>query len=315
MDKSKTPTLKNFDSLFGLDENDAKGIKPTRIILDKLKPFHKHPFKGYSNDKLESLAQSIKEQGVFVPILVRPIEDKKYDYEIVAGHNRVEGSKLAGEKDIPCIVREMDDETATILMVDSNLQQRETILPSEKAWAYKYKLDAIKKQGKRNDLTSCQHGKKLSAEIISEDTNDSWRSIYRYIKLTKLIPELLQKVDERKLALIPAVELSNLKKQEQKELFAILSREEFYAVPQRVTQYLGAISKNGNLTYEKIDDTIVRGIEEKPKNFKVSLKKVNTYFSVDTTPREFEDTIVKALDLWFEKHPKNNYSATKDKTR
>lgn len=184
MAKNNTaPSLKGFDDLFApsvqIDPN--KSIDSVKLSLVKLKPFDKHPFKGYNAEKLQGLAQSIKEQGIIVPILVRPIEHKDFDYEIVAGHNRVQASMLAGLNDIPCYVRELDDETATILMVDSNLQQRETILPSEKAFAYKYKLEAIKSRGKRTDLTCDQLGHKLngvkSVEIIAENADDSRNQI------------------------------------------------------------------------------------------------------------------------------------------
>jgi len=307
MGKQAAPQLKGFDDLFNLDDDTTKEkTMPSNIAIDRLKPFSKHPFKGYSTDKLESLAESIKEQGVIVPILVRPIEHKNYDYEIVAGHNRVEGSKLAGNRNIPCMVREMDDETATILMVDSNLQQRDAILPSEKAWAYKYKLDALKAQGKRNDLTCAQFGHKLlgikAVEIVSQNVDDSRNQIQRYIRLTYLIPELLEKLDERKMSFVPAVEISYLKKQEQKDLYSILSREERFGIPLKQATLLKGISRNGVLTYEKIDKIIVKGIKDKPKSFKVPYKKVNNYFSPDTTPKEFEDIIIKALDDWFQNH-------------
>jgi len=315
MGKQAAPQLKGFDDLFNLDNDTTKEkTVPSNIAIDRLKPFSKHPFKGYSTDKLQSLAESIKEQGVIVPILVRPIEHKDYDYEIIAGHNRVEGSKLAGNRNIPCMIREMDDETATILMVDSNLQQRETILPSEKAWAYKYKLDAMKTQGKRNDLTSRQLVGKLEiTDIMGQNNNESGRQVQRFICLTKLIPELLEKLDERKMSFVPAVEISYLKKQEQMDLYSILSREEKFGIPLKRATLLKGISRNGVLTYEKIDKIIVKGIKDKPKSFKVPYKKVDSYFSPDTTPKEFEDTIVKALDAWFERHPKKQIDKMKNR--
>ena len=307
MAKNTAPQLKGFDDLFNLNDNtNQEQTLPSNIAIDRLKPFSKHPFKGYSTDKLQSLAESIKEQGVIVPVLVRPIEHKDYDYEIIAGHNRVEGSKLAGNRNIPCMIREMDDETATILMVDSNLQQRETILPSEKAWAYKYKLDAMKAQGKRNDLTSPQLGEKLDNRLsvvrVSDGVDDSKNQILRYIRLTNLIPELLEKLDERKMSFVPAVEISYLRKQEQKDLYSILSREEKFGIPLKQATLIKGISRNGMLTYEKIDKIIVKGIKDKPKSFKVPYKKVDNYFPPDTTPKEFEDTIIKALDAWFQNH-------------
>lgn len=193
------PNLKSFDDLFKPSEELQKekvqartNDEPTNLSLSKLKPFDKHPFKMYDNEKMQSLADSIKEHGIIVPILVRPIQHEKYEYEIIAGHNRVQGARIAGQDEIPYNIRELDNETATILMIDTNLQQREGILPSEKALAYKYKL--VKGQGKRNDLTCDQVGHKLknkkSVEIMSENSSDSRNQIQRYIRLTHLIPQL-----------------------------------------------------------------------------------------------------------------------------
>ncbi len=281
--------------IIGKDDNIL-----SHLSISKLKPFPKHPFKMYDNEKMLGLADSIKEQGIVVPILVRPIKDNKYEYEIIAGHNRVHASKLAGIDKIPCSVRDMDDETATILMIDTNLQQRETILPSEKAWAYRYKLQAIKSQGKRTDLTSCQDGTKLnSGETISKNSDDSRRNIYRYIQLTNLIPKMLDKLDERKLAFIPAVELSYLTKEQQGWLYDILSREEKYGVPVKQATKLKGISQSGNLTYEKIDKIIVQKIHEPPKAIKVPYKAIRDFFPPDTTPKEYEKTIQKALTEYF----------------
>ncbi len=297
--------LKSFDDLFKsseqLQQEKLSGLTPSDVEISKLKPFGKHPFKMYDTDKLNSLAESIKEQGVIVPILIRPIKDGKFEYEIIAGHNRVQASRVAGIDTIPCIIREMDNETATILMVDSNLQQRESILPSEKAFAYKYKLEAIKAQGKRTDLTSCQVGTKFnSADEIADSNDDSRRDIYRYIRLTNLIPNLLDKVDERKLAFIPAVELSYLKKKEQEFLYDILNREENFSVPLKQASTLKGISQNGDLTYEKIDSIITEKVKSLPPIFKVSYKKVKDYFPNDVTPKQFEHTVMKALEYYFE---------------
>ena len=199
------PGLKSFEDMFkASEEREQEKIKEatnkgvTKLPISKLKPFDKHPFRKYNDEKMKSLSDSIKEQGVIVPILVRPCKHDKYEYEIVAGHNRVQGARIAGLDEISCNVREMDDETATILMVDSNLQQREGILPSEKAHAYKLKLEAIKAQGKRNDLTSGQIGQKLSRDIVAQDSNESSKNIQRYIRLTNLTEHMLEKVDEKK---------------------------------------------------------------------------------------------------------------------
>ena len=277
------------------------------LLLSKLKPFSKHPFKPYNEEKMIELAESIKEQGLIVPVLVRPIEDKKYSHEIVAGHNRAKAAQLVGLKKVSCDVRDIDTNTATIMMIDSNLQQRECILPSEKAFAYKYKLEAIKSQGKRNDLTLSQVGLKLnkqhSVEIMAENAEDSRNQIKRFIRLTNLIFPLLDKVDERKLAFIPAVELSYLSEDEQNWLYDILDREEHFGVPLAMAMKLKGISKSGTLTYDKIDKIIVAKNQEPPKAVKISYKTVKDYFPKGTTPQEYEKVIKQALEEWFDNHP------------
>ena len=274
------------------------------LPLYKLQPFNKHPFKPQSEEKMQELAESIADRGVIVPILVRPIGNEKY--EIVSGHNRVEASKLTGLETIPCEIREMDDNTATVVMVDSNLQ-RETILPSEKAWAYRYKLEALKSQGRRTDLTLSQAATKLRNDTkISSQHNESRDTLYRYIRLTHLIPKLLEKVDEKKLAFIPAVELSYLKKQEQKWLYSNLEREEYYGIPIALARKLKGISQNGKLTYEKIDKIIVEKNHEPPRAIKVPYKAIRDFFPPDTTPKEFERTIQDALIEYFKSHPQKH---------
>lgn len=286
------------------------GISP--LPLSELQPFSKHPFKKHNAEKMQELADSIVERGVIVPVLVRPLDSGRY--EIVSGHNRVEASKIAGLDIVPCDVRELDDDTATIIMVDSNLQ-RETVLPSEKAWAYKYKLDALKSQGKRKDLTSTQLAwKSETADYIGEKSGESGDTVRRYIRLTKLIIPLLDKVDERKLAFIPAVELSYLKKQEQKWLFNNLEREEYFGVPLALARKLKGISQNGKLTEKKIDELIVAKVKTPPKKIKISHKVIGKYFSNEVTPQERDSVIDKALDEWFRRHPeKSNISQVKEK--
>ena len=224
----------------------------------------------------------------------------------MSGHNRAEAAKLAGLDIIPCDIRELDDDAATIMMVDANLQ-RETILPSEKAWAYRYKLEALKSQGKRNDLTSYQLDTKLESgrvtSKIGNETGISQAQVSRYIRLTHLIPQLLEKVDERKLAFIPAVELSYLKKQEQKWLYSNLSREEYFGVPLALARKLKGISQNGKLTEKKIDDMIVAKVQTPSKQIKVARKVLEKYFDKEITPKERDDVIDKALEEWFKKHP------------
>lgn len=294
--------LKGFDDLFkSSEQQDEKTNGIASVQISKLQPFSKHPFKRYSPERIRELADSIEERGVIVPILVRPLDDGMY--EIVAGHNRVEASLLAGKEDIPCDIREMDDDTATILMVDSNLQ-RETVLPSEKAWAYRYKLDAIKSQGKRNDLTSTQVAwKSETADYIGGKSGDSGDTVRRYIRLTQLIPQLLDKVDEKKLAFIPAVELSYLKEREQKWLYSNLEREEYFGIPLALARKLKGISQNGLLTEKKIDELIVAKVQTPPKQVKISHKIISKYFPDEVTPQERDSVIDRALEEWFKRHP------------
>ena len=275
--------------------------EPMRLPLEKLKPFSKHPFKAYDDEKLKGLSESIREHGVITPILVRPIEDEKYDFEIISGHNRVQASRLAGLDEIPSTVKELDDEVATILMVDSNLEQRENILPSEKAFAYKYKLEAIKAQGKRTDLTSPQLVVKLqSDDIVGQSEKTSSETIRRYIRLTNPNNQLLEKVDERKLAFIPAVELSYLSKKEQGFLVDILTREENFGVPMKQASILKNMSQTKPLTFEQIDQIMTAKTSNTVSSFKVPYKKVQDFFPKTVTPKEFEETIIEALAYYFE---------------
>jgi ParB family chromosome partitioning protein len=308
MAKMAKANLKGFDELFESSEQPnekSNGIES--LPISKLQPFSKHPFKKHNPEKMRELADSIEERGIIVPILVRPFDNGMY--EIVAGHNRVEASTLAGLDIVPCDIREMDDDTATILMVDSNLQ-RETVLPSEKAWAYRYKLEAIKSQGKRNDLTSHQVGekldRKLSVQRVADNTDDSMNQILRYIRLTYLIPQLLDKVDEKKLAFIPAVELSYLKEQELKWLYSNLEREEYFGVPLALARKLKGISQNGQLTEKKIDELIVSKVKTPPKQVKISHKIIRKYFADDITPQERDSVIDRALEEWFKRHPEKS---------
>lgn len=297
--------LNSLDNLFGDNQNVEKA--KTDIALDKLKPFTNHPFSLYSNEELNKLADSIKTHGLFTPIIVRPVEDEQFTHQIVAGHNRVEACKLAGLKNIACDVRDLDDNLATIIMVDTNLNQRQYIKPSEKAKAYKMRIDAIKSQGKRNDLTSVQLGQKLdkefSRDIIGNENSVSGGTIRRFIRLNKLTPELLEKVDDKKLALTSAVELSYLPEEKQNELYDVLDAEEKYGVPLAIAGKLRGIATNGNLTKDKIENLITTSIKKQPKAYKISYKFVSKYFENNVTPKEVNETIDKALELWREKHP------------
>lgn len=295
------------NTLFPQKDKPAETVptgEPMRLPIEKLKPFSKHPFKAYDDEKLKGLSESIREHGVITPILVRPIEDEKYDYEIISGHNRVQASRLAGLDKIPSTVKELNDEVATILMVDSNLEQRENILPSEKAFAYKYKLEAIKAQGKRTDLTSVQVAQKLnnktSRDALAEENSESGDTVRRYIRLTNLNNQLLEKVDERKLAFIPAVELSYLSKKEQGFLVDVLTREENFGVPMKQASILKNMSQTKPLTFEQIDQIMTAKTSNTVSSFKVPYKKVQDFFPKTVTPKEFEETILEALEYYFE---------------
>lgn len=276
------------------EERDAEKLeKVEKIAVSSISNFPNHPYQVKENEEMEDFVENIKEKGVIHPVIVRPKEDGTY--EMISGHRRKRACELAGITEIPAIVREMSDEDATILMVDSN-KQREKILPSEKAFAYKMKLDAMKKQGKRNDLTSRPMVDKLkSADIIGEEVGESGRQIQRYIRLTELIPELLQLVDDEKMKLRPAVEISYLTKSEQEYVFEVMEYNEvFPSHPQ--ARELKKLSLDGKLTDDDIDRIIS---EEKPnqkENIKFSIDQVKGYFPKEYTPTEMQKIIVKLLE-------------------
>lgn len=276
------------------EERDAEKLeKVEKIAVSSISNFPNHPYQVKENEEMEDFVENIKENGVIHPVIVRPKEDGTY--EMISGHRRKRACELAGIKEIPAIVREMSDEEATILMVDSN-KQRERILPSEKAFAYKMKLEAMKKQGKRNDLTSRPMVDKLkSADIIGEEVGESGRQIQRYIRLTELIPELLQLVDDEKMKLRPAVEISYLTKSEQEYVFEVMEYNEvFPSHPQ--ARELKKLSADGNLKDDDIDRILS---EEKPnqkENIKFSVDKVKGYFPKEYTPTEMQKIIVKLLE-------------------
>ena len=267
------------------------------LPLDKLEPFPNHPFKVIDDDKMLETVESIKERGVLVPILVRPKNDG--NFEIVSGHRRHHASQLAGLTEIPAIVREMDDDTAILLMVDSNLQ-REELLPSEKAFAYKMKLDAMKRQGQRTDLTSAQIGRKFdgkeSRELLAEQVGESRNQISRFIRLTNLVPNLLDRVDNKTMAFNAAVEVSYLTEPEQLMLCDAIEREECtpnLSQAKRLKQY----SQDGKLD-ENVMDAIMT--EEKPIEDKLVLKGdvLAKYFPRTYTPSQKQKIIVKLLEDW-----------------
>lgn len=295
----------NVDSLFMPTTAEFMSTdsqeRVVELPLSELHPFKEHPYKVREDKEMTDLAESIKERGVLMPTLVRPL--KNCGYEIVAGHRRKRACEIAGLAIIPAIVREMDDDTAIILMVDSNLQ-RENLLPSEKAKALKMKLDAIKRQGKRNDLTSTQLGQKLigktSVEIVAEQAGESSSQVQRLIRLNELQPNLLDMVDDKQLAFNPAVELSYLKPDEQKQFTDILQLEE--RTPSLAqAQQIKSLSQQGELTQEKMVEVMVLPKPQQKLQIVLKEEKIGKYFPKGYTPRQIEDTILKLLESWSRK--------------
>lgn len=295
---AKKIRLTPVDDLFSTDESraDAQRERVVELPLAELHPFRNHPFKVLNDEKMEDTAQSIREHGVLVPAIVRPREEG--GYEIVAGHRRHHASQVAGLDTMPAIIRDLDDDAATIIMVDSNLQ-RETLLPSERAWAYKMKLDAMKRQGKRTDLTCGQVGHKSEKSVmrVADEAGESVKQVQRFIRLTELIPPLLDMVDERKIAFNPAVELSYLKPEEQVELLDAMDSEQ--ATPSlSQAQRLKKFSLEGHLSID-----VMRAImseEKKGELDRITLTgdKVNKYFPRSYTPQQKEQVILKLLENW-----------------
>ena len=270
------------------------------IPIDKLKDFADHPFSVRDDDAMQQTVESIREYGMLVPAIARLLEDGTY--ELIAGHRRKHACEVAGIKTMPVIVRDVDRNTATIIMVDSNLQ-RENILPSERAKAYKMKLDAIKRQGARHDLTSTQLAQKLSVEKVAEEAGTSKDQIRRYIRLTELDPELQKMVDEGKIAMTPAVEISYLKPDEQKLLIETIDSEQ--ATPSlSQAQRMKRLSQEG-----KLNDDAMLGImmeQKKPGNWdlKLPMDKIRKYFPRSYTPQRMEETIIKLLEVWMKQQKK-----------
>lgn len=295
--------LKPLDDLFSTEESraDARREKVQEIPLGELHPFKNHPFKVKDDAAMQDTVDSVREYGVLVPAIARP--DPDGGYELIAGHRRHHASELAGKETMPVIVRDLDDDAATIIMVDSNLQ-REELLPSERAFAYKMKLEAMKHQGERLDLTSAQVGRKLenreSREILAEQVGQSRNQISRFIRLTELIPTLLDMVDERKIALNPAVELSHLKKEEQTLLLEAMDSEQ--ATPSlSQAQRLKKFSQQKMLSLDVM--RAVMSEEKKTDLDRVTLKNetLRKYFPKSYTPKQMEDTIIKLLEGWYKK--------------
>ena len=292
--------LKSVDDLFATEESraDAQREKVQEIPLGELHPFRNHPFKVKDDAAMQDTVDSVREYGVLVPAIARP--DPDGGYELIAGHRRHHASELAGKETMPVIIRDLDDDAATIIMVDSNLQ-REELLPSERAFAYKMKLEAIRHQGKRQELTSSQVGMKLQAlDIVGQQAGDSRNQVHRFIRLTELIPELLDMVDERKIAFNPAVELSYLKKEEQTLLLEAMDSEQ--ATPSlSQAQRLKKFSQQKMLSLDVM--RAVMSEEKKTDLDRVTLKNetLRKYFPKSYTPKQMEDTIIKLLEGWYKK--------------
>ena len=304
---AKKIELASVDDLFSTEEGrqDAKLEKIQEIPLSELHPFRNHPFKVKDDEAMMETADSIKQYGVLVPAIARP--DPEGGYELVAGHRRHRASELAEKETMPVIVRDLDDDAATIIMVDSNLQ-RESLLPSERAFAYKMKLDAMKHQGERVDLTCSQVGNKLegkkSSEILAEQVGQSKNQIFRYIRLTELISELMDMVDEKKIALNPAYELSFLKKDEQVDLLDAMDSEQ--ATPSlSQAQRLKKYSQEGHLTLDMM--RVIMGEEKKSDLDRVTFTSdtLRKYFPRSYTPQRMQETIIKLLEGWQKKRQRD----------
>ena len=294
---AKKVELASVDDLFSTEESraDAHREKVLEIPLSELHPFKDHPFKVKDDEAMMETADSIRQYGVLVPAIARP--DPNGGYELVAGHRRHRASELAGKDTMPVIVRDLDDDQATIIMVDSNLQ-RESLLPSERAFAYKMKLEAMKHQGERSDLTSSQVGTKLRAdEVLAKQAGSSRNQVQRYIRLTELIPELLDMVDEKKIAFNPAYELSFLKKEEQVDLLDAMDSEQ--ATPSlSQAQRLKKYSQEGHLTLDMM--RVIMGEEKKSDLDKITFTSdtLRKYFPRSYTPQRMQETIIKLLEQW-----------------
>ena len=312
---AKSINLTSLDDLFSTEESRAEESceKVVRIPLVELHPFPNHPFHVRDDEAMQNTVDSIKEYGVLTPGIVRPREDG--GYEIVAGHRRKHGSELAGLSDMPCIVREMDNDTATILMVDSNIQ-REDILPSERAQAYKMKLDAIRRKAGRPaknaeistagncDQVGHNYDGKRSVQIVADEAGESKTQVQRYIRLTELQPELQQMVDDKKIAMTPAVELSYLKPEEQQMLLTAIDSEQ--ATPSlSQAQRMKKLSQAGKLN----DDTMLDIMMEQKKPEKCELTfsgdVLRKYFPRSYTPQRMQETIIKLLEAWVKKRQRD----------
>ena len=303
---SENLALKGLDDLFSTEENrqEEQQEQVQQIPIGELFPFKNHPFKVLDDESMQRTVESVEQYGVLSPLIARPRPEG--GYEIISGHRRQHAAQLAGLETLPVIVRNMDDDAAVLLMVDSNLQ-RENILPSERAFAYKMKLEAIKNQGARSDLTSGQivQKSKLSIERVAEDAGEGYKTVQRFIRLTNLIPELLDMVDEKKISFNPAVELSYLDTNQQRDfLEAMQDTQNAPSLSQ--AQRLKKLAQEGHFSYDVA--FAVMGEEKKGELDKVVIKNdtLRKYFPRSYTPKQMEDTIIKLLDQWQRKQHRQN---------
>ena len=294
---SLSVSLKGADDIFSTEESrqEQQREQVQQIPIGELFPFKNHPFKVLDDESMQRTVESVEQYGVLSPLIARPRPEG--GYEIISGHRRQHAAQLAGLDALPVIVRQMDDDAAVLLMVDSNLQ-RENILPSERAFAYKMKLEALKNQGARSDLTSCQVGTKFRAdELLAENSSESARNVQRFIRLTNLIPELLDMVDEKKIAFNPAVELSYLGESQQRDFLEAM--EDTQNAPSlSQAQRLKKLAQEGHFSYDVA--FAVMGEEKKDELDKVVIKNdtLRKYFPRSYTPKQMEDTIIKLLEQW-----------------
>ncbi len=303
--KGANVSLKSFDDIFSTEETraDEAREKVQMIPLSEIHPFEGHPFRVVDDEEMQKTVDSVKEYGVLTPAIVRP--DPDGGYEMISGHRRMRASELAGLQELPAIVREMDDDEAIIFMVDSNLQ-RETILPSEKAWAYRMKMEAIKHQGARRDLTSSQIGTKLRAdELIAREAGESRNQIQRYIRLTELKPEILDMVDNKQIAFNPAVELSYLKPEEQKDFLEAMDAAQ--AAPSlSQAQRIKKLSQARICTLEAMCDVMNEEKKDDMSRVVISHDTLRKYFPKSYTPKQMEDVILKLLTQWKNRQRENH---------
>lgn len=294
-------SLTSYDDIFSTEES-RQTEQIQQISIGELHPFKNHPFKVLDDEAMQRTVESVAQFGVMAPLIARPREEG--GYEIISGHRRQHAAQLAGLKSLPVIVRKMDDDQAVILMVDSNLQ-RESILPSERAFAYKMKLEAIKNQGARSDLTSAQLGPKLTAaEKVALDSDDSKSQVKRFIRLTNLIPELLELVDQKKISFNPAVELSYLADSEQRDFFEAMQDTQ-NAPSLSQAQQIKKLSQEGHCSYEAIFDIMGKGKKAEMDRLTIKNDVLRKYFPKSYTPRQMEETILKLLEQWQKKRQRS----------